>query len=151
MCLCAGPSPIPASAPHPYVHLFYAGRRGKTPLLCAVSTGNLRGCELLHRRGANVQAENVDGSTAVDLAAQSSARLRKWAEDLDVSTNVPVTGAGRCRPFFILYDIRPATRTPSPSSGSTQFISGLFRHFQHTDARAHSMLYCLANVRLGLL
>ena len=67
---------------------------GQTPLMAAVATGNIDAATELFHLGADIHAENLQGTTAYDYAWNNS-KMRNWLKDLGVGKGAGVSGTGR--------------------------------------------------------
>ena len=65
-----------------------------TPLMSAIATAHEAAADELLLQGANIQLQNIDGSTAYNQAWHKK-EMREWAQRVGSEDGVPVTGYGR--------------------------------------------------------
>ena len=62
--------------------------------MAAVATGNIDAATEMFYLGADIHAENLQGTTAYDYAWNNS-KMRNWLKDLGVGKDAGVSGTGR--------------------------------------------------------
>ena len=67
---------------------------GQTPLMAAVATGNIPAATELFHLGADIYAENEEGTSVLDYCWHHN-KMKKWLKDLGVGKGAGVSGTGR--------------------------------------------------------
>ena len=70
------------------------GAAGQTPLMAAVATANIAAATELFHLGADIYAENEEGTTVVDYCWHHN-KMKNWLKDLGVGKGAGVSGTGR--------------------------------------------------------